>query len=102
MDTQTFRSSAEHWIDVVDAQARRAIAAWRTGGESFGHAARERWDRAFAESSPQLSAETRRNASHLRDVVARRYACGVDAAAQGAERAVAAVVHAAHAAVARD
>lgn len=101
MDHQAFRSNASQWISGFDTQAQRAIAGWRSGGDRLGQAARTRWDRAFAESGPRLSEETRRNASHLRDVVARRYVQGVALSATGAERAVQTLVQAADAAVAR-
>ena len=99
MQASSFRSTAGQWISGFDNGAHRAIAGWRAGGERLGQAARTRWDRAFAESSPQLSPETRRNASHLRDVVAKRYTRGIELSATGAERAVAALVQAAQAAV---
>lgn len=101
MDHASIRNTAEQWIGGFDTQGHRAIAGWRTAGERLGQAARSRWDRAFAESSPQLSAETRRNASHFRDVVARYYVQGMDLSATGAERALEASVQAAQAAVAR-
>ena len=100
MDQATYRT-AEQWISGFDTQARRAIGGWRTGGDRLGTLARTRWDRAFAQSSPELSEETRRNAAHFRDVVARCYGQGVDRSAQGAERAIEAVVHAAQVAVTR-
>ena len=100
MQDSNFRSAAGQWIAGFDRNAHRAIAGWRSGGDRLGRAARQRWDRAFAESSPQLSAETRRNATHFRDVVARRYASGIELAASGAERAVTHVVQAAQSAVA--
>ncbi|HEY0824237.1 MAG TPA: hypothetical protein VGD76_10655 [Ramlibacter sp.] len=99
MQATTFHATARQWISGFDSGAQRAIAGWRAGGDRLGQAARARWDRAFAESSPQLSPETRRNASHFRDVVARRYARGVELSATGAERAVTALVQAAQAAV---
>lgn len=101
MDQTHFRHAAGQWISGFDTQAHRAIAGWRTASDRLGDAARSRWDRAFAESSPQLSEETRRNASHFRDVVARCYVQGMDVAATGAERAVEAVVRVAHKAVDR-
>jgi hypothetical protein len=100
MAQEDIRRAAEQCIRGFDLGAHRAITGWRTGGDRLGRAARARWDRAFAESSPQLSAETRRNASHLRDVVARRYARGIELTAAGAERAVGTVVQAAQAALA--
>jgi hypothetical protein len=99
MDKNAFRSTAQHWIGGFAAGAERAIAGWRTGGDRLGQAARDRWDRAFSESSPQLSPETRRDASHFRDVVAGCYSRGIALSASGAERAVASLVQAAQAAV---
>ena len=98
-DTQ-FASTARQIVAGFDTQAHRAIAGWRTGSERLGQAARERWDRAFAESKAQLSPDTRRNASHFRDVVARNYALGVELSATGAERAVGTLVAAAQSALA--
>jgi len=101
MDKTAFRSTAQQWISGFDTGAHRAIAGWRAGGDRLGQAARSRWERAFAESSPQLSPETRRNASHFRDVVAGCYSRGIELSASGAERAVATLVQAAQAAVGR-
>lgn len=98
MNTQAFNAAAQQWITGFDQGAQRAIAGWREGADRVGSYARGRWDRAFAESSPQLSAETRRNASHFRDVVARNYARGVELSTQGAGRAVATLVDAARSA----
>jgi hypothetical protein len=100
MDKNALRSTAQQWISGFDIGAHRAIAGWRTGGDRLGQVARARWDRAFAESSPQLSPETRRNASHFRDVVAGCYSRGLELSATGAERAVASLVEAAQSAVA--
>jgi hypothetical protein len=99
MQTETIRATAQHWIAGFDQGAHRAIAGWRTGADRLGAATRRRWDKAFAESSPQLSEETRRNASHFRDVFSGWYGRGVDLSATGAERAVTTLVDAAQAAV---
>ena len=101
MDKQALGSTARQWIAGFDSNAHRAIAAWREGGERLGGLARERWDAAFAEAKPKLSAETRRNASHARDVFAGVYAKGVVLSASGAEAAVDTLVEAARAAVDR-
>lgn len=95
MDSTAIRSTARQWITGFDHGAQRAIAGWREGADRLGAYARARWDTAFAESSPQLSAETRRNASHFRDVVARNYARGIELSTDGAGRAVATLVDAA-------
>lgn len=100
MDSQRFRTTAGQWITGFDLGAHRAIDGWRSGGERLGQAARARWDRAYAESKPQLSAETRRNATHFRDVVSRYYGQGLEGSAQAAERAVASVVQAVQSALA--
>jgi hypothetical protein len=99
MQATPFRTTARQWISGFDSGAHRAIAGWRSGGERLGEAARQRWDRAFAESSPKLSPETQRNASHFREVVAGYYARGVELSATGAERAVSTLVEAAQSAV---
>ena len=101
MDTNDLTRTARACIEGFDSTARRAIGAWREGGERLGGFARERWDTAFAQSKPQLSPQTQRNASHARDVFARYYGQGLDLSASGAERAVEAVVQAARVAVDR-
>ena len=83
MDQDQFRTAAEEWIASFDAQAHNAVSELRKGGDRLGGFARERWDRAFAESSPQLSEETQRNASHARDVFARWYGKGVEVSLDG-------------------
>ena len=97
MQHDIFQTTAQQWIALFDQGAHRAITGWRQGGEQLGQMARGRWDSAFAESSPQLSEETRRNASHFRDVVAGCYTRGVSLSAEGAERAVTTLVSAARA-----
>ena len=101
MDKQALGSTARQWIDGFDSGAHRAIGAWREGGERLGGFARARWDTAFAQAKPQLSAETRRNASHARDVFAGLYTRGIVLSASGAEAAVDTLVVAAKAAVHR-
>lgn len=101
MDKQALSSTARQWIAGFDSNAHRAIDAWRDGGERLGGLARERWDSAFAQARPKLSAETRRNASHARDVFAGLYAKGVVLSASGAQAAVETLVEAARAVVDR-
>jgi hypothetical protein len=100
MQNTPFGTTAQQILAGFDTQAHRAIAGWRTGGDRLGQLARDRWDRAFAESRAQLSAETRRNATHFRDVVARNYTLGIELSATGAERAVSTIVAAAQSALA--
>ena len=101
MDTQALTRTARTCIAGFDSTAHRAIDAWREGSDRLGGLARKRWDSAFREARPKLSPETRRNASHARDVFAGYYARGVSLGAQGAEVAVATLVEAATAAVDR-
>jgi hypothetical protein len=101
MDKQALGTTARQWIAGFDSNAHRAIGAWREGGERLGGVARERWDTAFERARPKLSAETRRNASHARDVFAGFYAKGVVLSAGGAETAVETLVEVARAAVDR-
>lgn len=101
MDKQALSSTARQWIAGFDSNAHRAIDAWRAGGERLGGVARERWDTAFAQARPKLSAETRRNATHAREVFADIYAKGIVLSAGGAQAAVETLVGAAHAAVDR-
>ena len=101
MDKQALSSTARQWITGFDSNARRAIVAWREGGDRLAGVARERWDTAFEQAAPKLSAETRRNASHARDVFAGLYAKGILLSAGGAEAAVETLVDVARAAVDR-
>lgn len=101
MNTKQFSKSAAQAIDVFGATAHGAINAYREGGERLGQLAGQRWNKAFRQASPQLSAETRKNAAHARKVFAGYYARGVQLSASGAEAAVDTVVQAAATAVER-
>lgn len=92
---------AEQVIDSFDSAAHHAIDAWREGSERLGAAAKGRWDAAFEESKPQLSAETRKNAAHARKVIGGYYTTGTALAASGAEVAVSTMVQVARVAVER-
>lgn len=96
-----FSALANQAIDGFDTTAHLAIGAWREGGERLGEFAGARWDSAFKQSSPKLSAETRRNATHARKVFAGYYTKGVALGASGAEVAVQTMVQAARAGVER-
>lgn len=101
MMNKDFSSVATQLIDGFDTTAHHMIDLYRDGGERIGAVARQRWDTAFKESSPQLSAETRRNASHARQVFGGYYTRGIQMAASSAEVAVDTVVQAARTAVQR-
>lgn len=99
MKNTDFSTLAAQAIDGFDSTAHLAIEAWREGGERLGQFAGQRWDTAFKQSSPKLSAETRRNAKHARDVFAGYYNKGLALGTSGAEVAVQTVVQAARGAV---
>ena len=101
MKNADFTSVASQVIDGFDSTSHKAIEAWREGGERLAGFAGAQWDTAFKKSSPQLSAETRRNAAHARKVFAGYYTKGVAMSASGAEVAVQTVVQAARTAVDR-
>jgi hypothetical protein len=96
-----FSTVATQLIDGFDQTAHQFIGLYRDGGERIAAAAKQRWDAALKESSPQLSAETRKNATHAQKVIGGYYVKGIDLAASGAEVAVDTLVQAARTAVER-
>jgi hypothetical protein len=101
MNTQPFSKTAATAIETFGTTAHTAIDAYREGSERLGQFAGQRWNHAFRKASPQLSAETRKNATHARKVFAGYYSRGVQLSASGAEVAVDTVVQAAATAVER-
>ncbi len=99
--TTTFTTAASQLVDAFGTTAHGAIDAARAGGERLGSFAAHRWDRAFREASPQLSAETRRNAANARKVFARYWRQGLDLSTTGAGRAVDTFVQVAGSAIER-
>ena len=101
MTTTPFTATAGQFIEAFGTTARSAIGAWRAGGERLGEFASARWDDAFEQARPQLSAETRRNAANARKVFGRYYRQGLQLSTGGAEVAVDTLVQAAGAALER-
>jgi hypothetical protein len=101
MNTSTLATAATHFVEAFGTTAHSAIGACREGGQRLGELAGERWDRAFQEASPRLKPETRRNASHARQVFARCYRQGLQASTAGAQAAVDTLVQAAETAIER-
>ncbi|TFZ00354.1 hypothetical protein [Ramlibacter humi] len=101
MTTAAFRDTATQFIEAIGTTAHGAIDAYRAGGERLGEFASARWDGAFEQARPQLSAETRRNAANARKVFSRYYRQGLQLSASGAEVAVDTLVQAAGAALER-
>jgi hypothetical protein len=88
MDKQEFTAAATAAFTRFGTTAHKAIDLYREGGERFASLAAERWDTAFEQSKPELSAETRKNARHARDVFARYFERGLALSADGAGIAV--------------
>ena len=101
MNSTTFTTSANHVVEAFGTTAHSAIEAYRAGGERLGEFAADRWDRAFKEASPRLSAETRRNASNARKVFSRYYRNGLQLSSSGAVVVVDTLVQAAGNAIER-
>ena len=101
MNTHTFKSNATGVIASFGTTAHHAIGIYREAGERFAGVVDHRWKAALKESSPQLSAETRKNAAHAKHVFGGYYAKGLALSANGAEIAVDTLVGAAITAVER-
>jgi hypothetical protein len=101
MNRTDYSTTATHFVEAFGTTAHSAITAWRAGGERLGQFAGTRWNSAFREASPRLSAETRRNAQHARKVIGGYYSRGIALSASGAQVAVDTVVQAGTAAIAR-
>lgn len=68
--------------------AKNVIHAYRAGGDRMVDFLEQRWDSAFKESSPQLTAEVRQNALNAQKVLGSYYAKGVAMTTESAESAV--------------
>jgi hypothetical protein len=88
-------------VEAFGTTAHSAIGAWRAGGDRLGAFAADRWDNAFRQASPRLSAETRRNAAHARKVFSRYYRQGLDISSSGAVAVVDTLVQGAGSAIER-
>lgn len=101
MTSERIAAAATQLIEGFDTNAHQFITLWRDTSESLGQTAKQRWDAALKESSPKLSAETRRNAVHAQKVFASYYGKAVALGTAGAEVAVDTLVQAARTAVER-
>jgi len=75
--------------------SHKLIASAHAGGNHLNAAFTRRWNAALKESSPQLSAETRRNAAHAQKVFSGYCTRGLDLSAGGAKAVVDTLVSAA-------
>jgi len=71
-------------ITLVGQSAHKAIALYRQGGERLLSATEQSWNRALKASSAELTAETRKNASHAQKVFSGYCAKGLVMTADGA------------------
>lgn len=101
MTSERITAVAIQLIDGFDSNAHQFIEIWRDSSERLGQAAKQRWDAALKQSSPELSAETRRNAAHAQKVFAGYYNKAVALGTSGTEVAVDTLVQAARTAVER-
>jgi hypothetical protein len=90
--------------DVIESSGKTAkniIKACRVGSARVTSELEQRWDRAFEQALPQLSAETAKNAANAQRVIGNYYSKGLAVAAGGADAAVNQFVKAAEAGVER-
>jgi hypothetical protein len=99
--TTRFAATATQVVEAFESTAHTAIDAFSAGGERLGDFAAARWDRAFKETSPRLTPETRRNAANARRVVGRYYRQGLSLSTTGATAVVSTLVQAAGTAIER-
>lgn len=101
MNKTDIASTASQFVEAFGSTAHTAIGAYRSGGDRLGEFAARRWDRAFRQASPRLSAETRRNAANARKVFSRYYRQGLALSSSGAGVVVDTLVQAAGTAIER-
>ena len=101
MDANTFSTTATNMLATFGDTAHQVIGAYREGGERLAATLEQRWNSALKEASPQLTAETRRNAARAQRAFSASYAKGLAFTADGASVVVDTLVGAAVAAVER-
>ena len=101
MNPQQFADNAATFIATFGNAAHKGLDLYRTGGERLAGTVAKRWDVAFKQASPELTAETCKNAKHAKEVFGRYYARSIALTADGAGIVVDTVVGAAIAGVER-
>lgn len=84
MDTNAFSAAATGMVAKFGNSAHEVIGAYREGGERLAGTLEQRWKRALKQSSPKLTAETRRNAARAQQAFSAYYAKGLNLSADGA------------------
>lgn len=77
-------TQATDLITTLGQSAHKVIGAYRSGSEHLLSAAEQRWNRALKASSAELTAETRKNASHAQKVFSGYCAKGIALTADSA------------------
>jgi hypothetical protein len=101
MDTNALASTATNLLANFGSVAHQVIGAYREGGGRLADTLEQHWKAALKESSPQLTAETRRNAARAQKAFSAYYAKGLAVSADGAQVVVDTLVGAAVAGVER-
>ena len=101
MNTHAFSATATTAVANFGNTAHQVISMYRDGGERLAETLDQRWKAALKESSPQLTAETRKNANHAHQVFNGYFVKGVALSADGAEVVVDTLVGATVAAIER-
>jgi hypothetical protein len=92
MRTQTLSTVTTNLIASYGNTARNIIDAYRASGERVAEFMDQRWDRALSQSSDQLTADVRKNAQALHDVLNGYYSKGIALSSAGASALVDKVV----------
>jgi hypothetical protein len=77
MDANAFSHTATSLLANLGDTAHQVIGAYREGGERLAATLEQRWKAALKEASPQLTAETRRNAARAQQAFSASYARGL-------------------------
>ncbi|MBE7939003.1 MULTISPECIES: hypothetical protein [Ramlibacter] len=85
MTEQPLSQTATEAVASLGRTAHELIDLYREGGESIAQTLGAQWDSAFAAASPQLSAESRRNAQRTRALAGQLYAQGLALSSGGAQ-----------------
>lgn len=92
MRNPTLSAVATDLIASYGNTAHHVIQAYRAGGERVASYVDQRWDRALARSSAQLTKESRENAQALHDALNGYYSKGIALTSAGADAVVDKVV----------
>jgi hypothetical protein len=92
MSTQQLSTVTYDLIESYGNTAKNVIHAYRVGGERVAGLLEQRWNVAFEQSLPQLSAETAANAAAAKQLVGGYYAKGLSVTTDGATDMVAQLV----------